>query len=68
MRFIVTSTVWPYECFVCVLPQQLIDNGRRACVRLLNELQTRLEWDCWHRLDSQEVCELYCPPWALKGE
>ena len=68
MRFIVTSTVWPYECFVCVLPERLIEKGRRECLRLLSELQTRMEWDCWHRLNSQEVCELYCPEWALKGE
>jgi hypothetical protein len=67
MRFIVTSTVWPYECLVCVLPQQVIDNGKRECLRLLDELQTRKAWDCWHRLDSQEVCELKFPAFALKG-
>lgn len=64
MRFIVTSTVWPYECHVCVLPERIIEAGRVACLRLLDELQTRLEWDCWQRLDSQEVCELYFPNWV----
>lgn len=68
MRFIVTSTVWPHECFVCVLPERLIAKGRAESLRLLDELQTRLAWDCWHRLNSQEVCELFCPEWALKGE
>ena len=67
MRFIVTSTVWPYECFVCVLPQPLIDKGRRTVLRLLEELNIRREWDVWTRFDSQGVCELPCPEWALKG-
>ncbi len=67
MRFIVTSTVWPHECFVCVMPQKLIDIGKAHCERLLDELQTRREWDCWHRLDSQEVCELRVPDYAMKG-
>jgi hypothetical protein len=68
MRFIVTSTVWPHECFVCVLPERLIEIGRRECLRLLDELKQRLEFDCWDRLDSQGVCELYVPDWAMRGE
>ena len=68
MRFIVTSTVWPHECFVCVLPERLVDIGRRECLRLLDELQQRLEFDCWSRLDSQGVCELYVPEWAMRED
>ena len=68
MRFIVTSTVWPYENCVVVLPERLIEKGRRECVRLLDELRNRLDWDVWTRLDSHEVCELPCPEFAMKGE
>jgi hypothetical protein len=68
MRFIVTSTVWPYECCVVVLPERLIEKGRRECVRLLDELRNRLDWDVWTRLDSHEVCELPCPEFAMRGE
>jgi hypothetical protein len=68
MRFIVTSTVWPYECVVGVLPERLIDKGRRMCVRLLNELQARREWDCWERFKKEGVHEFACPEYLLKGD
>jgi hypothetical protein len=68
MRFIVTSTVWPHECFVCVLPERLIEKGRAMALRLLDELRTRKEWDSWLPLHSQGVCELPCPEWTLKGD
>jgi hypothetical protein len=68
MQFVVTSTVWPYECAVVVLPERLIERGRQECLRLLDELQMRLDLDQWHRLDSHGVCELSCPEWAMKGE
>jgi hypothetical protein len=69
MRFIVTSTVWPYECFVCVLPERLVEKGRTLCLRLLDELALRREWDVWSRLDAAHgVRELPCPAWALKGD
>lgn len=68
MRFIVTSTVWPYENCVVVLPEPMVERGRLECLRLLEELRNRLDWGVWERFGSQEVCELTCPEWALKGE
>lgn len=68
MVFIVTSTVWPYENCVVHLPEPLIEIGRRECLRLLDELQMRLDLNEWKRLGSRGVRELYCPAWAMKGE
>lgn len=68
MRFIVTSTVWPYENCVVVLPQRLIDIGRRECLRLLDELEMRRDLNCWHRLTTHGVRELYVPAYAMREE
>lgn len=68
MRFIVTSTVWPYENCVCWLPPAIIERGRRECLRLLDELQMRRDFDMWTRIGSHTACELYFPAYALKGE
>lgn len=67
MRFIITSTVWPYECAVRWLPAKVIEAGRKDCLRLLEELRTRTDFDVWHRTDSHECGELYFPAYALKG-
>ena len=66
MVFIATSTVWPYRCECVVLPHDLMEVGRQECLALLNELQQRLEWDCWHPSSYGEVHELKCPAWMTK--
>jgi hypothetical protein len=38
------------------------------CVRLLNELQARREWDCWDRFQKEGVHEFACPEYLLKGD
>lgn len=68
MRFIVTSTVWPHECGVYVLPEALIAKGERECLRLLEELRQRLDWNVWHSVDSDEASELPVPSYVLRGE
>lgn len=67
MRFVVTSTVWPHECAVVVLPHALVSRGRDECLRLLDELESRKEWDFWDRYESQGTTELFVPAFALKG-
>ena len=67
LRFVVTSTVWPYECAVVVLPTELCAKGHRECLRLLDELQSRREWDCWERHDTSGVVTLDVPAFAMKG-
>jgi hypothetical protein len=67
LRFIVTSTVYPYECCVRWLPLKVVEHGKRECLRLLDELQMRKDFDMWESLDSQSAGELYFPPYALKG-
>jgi hypothetical protein len=67
MRFIVTSTVWPYESSVVWLPPAMRRAGHDTCLRLLDELSMRLDLDCWHRLESRGAHELYVPPHAMKG-
>lgn len=67
LRFIVTSTVYPYDCCVRWLPQQVVEHGKRECLRLLDELLMRRDFDMWESLDSQSASELYFPAYALKG-
>ena len=67
MVFITTSTVWPFECQCVVLPERVMEQGRRECLALLHELQQRLEWDCWNPATYGEVHELDCPKWMSKG-
>ena len=67
LRFIVTSTVYPYDCCVRWLPPQVVEHGKRECLRLLDELQMRRDFDHWESSDSQSACELYFPAYALKG-
>lgn len=67
MVFIVTSTVFPYVCECVRLPEPLMEIGRRECLSLLDELQQRLEWDCWEPSSYGEVHELWCPKYMLKG-
>lgn len=67
LRFIVTSTVYPYDCCVRWLPPKVVEHGKRECLRLLDELQMRKDFDMWESMDSQQAGELYFPPYALKG-
>ena len=68
MQFIVTSTLWPYENAVVVLPYEVLQQGYTKCMNLLEELQSRKEWDCWERYEAQGVTELAFPAYLLKGE
>lgn len=68
LRFVVTSTVWPYENFVCHLPDEFIRIGHRKCVRLLDELESRKEWDFWDRYEAQGDIVLPVRGYLLKGE
>jgi hypothetical protein len=67
LRFIITSTVYPYDCCVRWLPQQVVEHGKRECLRLLDELQMRKDFDMWDSVESQQACELFFPSYALKG-
>jgi hypothetical protein len=66
MVFIITSTAWPYHCHVARLPEAVIARGRRRCLALLQELQTRREWDSWTPAEYGEIHELYCPRFMLE--
>lgn len=66
MRFVFTSTVWPYMCCVVVLPEEVQERGRRRCLALLDELKRRREWGTWLPNGYGEVVELSCPAW-MKG-
>jgi hypothetical protein len=61
MRFIVTSTQWPYECMVVRMPHEMIEFGRQECLRLLDELQARKEWGWWHNNECSGESELFVP-------
>jgi len=67
MVFIVTSTVFPYECCCVRMPHELIEQGRQKCLQLLDELSSRIEWDFWHRYQTQEISELRVPAYLMKG-
>lgn len=68
LRFIVTSTVWPYENFVTYMPDELLQIGYRKCMSLLEELESRLEWDNWQRYDTVGTVKLKVPSYLLKGD
>jgi len=61
MRFIVTSTTWPHECAVITLPQHAIDAGRKLCIELLDELESRRAWDFWQRYETEGDIEAQVP-------
>ena len=61
MKFIVTSTEWPYPCEVIRLPEFVHDEGRSECLRLLEELSVRRDLDAWHPSTYGQVHELDCP-------
>jgi len=67
IRFVVTSTAWPYENVVCQLPDALCQAGHRECLRLLEELEARREWDFWDRYGSTGTVELPVPSYLMKG-
>lgn len=67
MRFIVTSTVWPYHCHVTHLPERITDAAERCVLRMMEEIKTRHEWDSWLPAGYGEVIEMDCPPWAFRG-
>lgn len=66
MRFAVTSTT-SGKCVVAKLPKVVLDHGRRECVRLLAELESRKEWGNWTDMQDDGVTELEFPAFATKG-
>lgn len=68
MRFIFTSTVPPHLCCVVWLPQPLMDLGRTRCIRLMDEIANRREWNQWLPDDYGEEFELRCPEFMFRGE
>jgi len=67
MRFIVSQSVWPYQCHVVWLPSSVVSRARDRMLRLLDDLRNRMEWDSWMPEDYGEETELYCPNF-MKGE
>lgn len=67
LKFIVTSTVFPYENFVCQLPDDVCQAGHRRCLALLEELAFRKEWNDWTRHNASGVVELPVPAYLTKG-
>lgn len=61
MQFVVTSTVFPYHCEVVVLPPHVMEEGRRECRRLLNELEGRRSFGQWVPSTYGTVHQLRCP-------
>lgn len=68
LHFIFTSTVPPYLCAVVTLPPEVMHRGRNRCLRLLEELAQRREWNQWLPADYGQVHELQCPVWMKGGE
>lgn len=59
--FIATSTTYPYHCSVVKLPPAVTQRGRERCLRLLDELETRRDYDHWLPNDYGQILELPCP-------
>ena len=66
MRFAITSTA-SGKAHVAKLPPLVIGHGKRECLRLLEELESRKQWNCWHDYQEEGVPELDFPAFALKG-
>ena len=59
--FIATSTTYPYHCSVVTLPPSVTARGKARCLRLLDELETRIDFDHWLPNDYGQIQELPCP-------
>ena len=59
--FITTSTTYPYHCSVVTLPPSVTARGKSRCLRLLDELATRIDLDHWLPSDYGQISELPCP-------
>jgi hypothetical protein len=59
--FIATSTTYPHHCSVVTLPPAVTQRGRERCLRLLDELETRRDYDHWLPNDYGQILELPCP-------
>lgn len=68
MRFIFTSTVWPYLCAVLWLPPEVMERGRRRCLRMLGEIKQRREWGSWLPPGYGEEMEMWVPEYMKGGE
>lgn len=67
LRFVMTSTVYPYHCEVATLPEGVVRRGRKRALALLAELQQRREWDSWLPSTYGRVHELKCPKFMHEG-
>ena len=66
MRFICTSTVWPYLCEVAYLPDALVDRAHDKVLRLADELAARKDMDHWLPDSYGQVHELWVPARMLE--
>jgi hypothetical protein len=60
LHFVFTSTTTYLNCVV-TLPSEIMERGRVRCLRLLEELKQRREWDQWLPHYYGGVHELKCP-------
>lgn len=67
MRFICTSTTYPYLCEVAYLPQSVVDRATETCHQLLEELAARKETNHWLPTTYGQVHELWVPQ-SMRGE
>jgi hypothetical protein len=61
MRFIVTSTTWPYRCTVTTLPVEVTDRAERVALKALAEIEARSDWDSWLPADYGQTIEMKWP-------
>lgn len=67
MAFIATSTVYPYDCAVMVLPPDVIQQAERDIDRMLNELEHRRNLDWWTPAHYGQVIEMPNRAFIKKG-
>lgn len=67
MRFICTSTTYPYRCEVVYLPTSMVERATERCAQLLEELAARKEADHWLPDTYGRVHELEVPAFK-RGE
>lgn len=68
MRFICTSTTYPYRCEVVYLPSFMVEQATERCKQLLEELAARKEANHWLPETYGIVHELEVPAFKRGGE
>ena len=66
MKFVVMSTVWPFEVAVVELPDNAMRRGDELVVKLIEELAVRKEWDFWHRYEVLDTHVARVPDYLLR--